>query len=122
VTERCEASATAVEGRWPTATAPRRDRVAASIRYSESLRFPTTATSPRVGTSASPAVNSCALESASVTVSTLQRAPPCQASRYTRLVPPPLAHTVSRQSRPERASPSHAALSGSRHTTPPASG
>src|SRR5438094_739059 len=44
-------------------------------------------------------------------------APPCHAKRYTRFVGPPLAHTVSRQSRPVRARPSHAAGSGTRHTT-----
>src|SRR5205823_278838 len=44
-------------------------------------------------------------------------APPCHANRYTRFVGPPLAHTVSRQSRPVRARPSHAAGSGTRHTT-----
>src|SRR3989449_354506 len=44
-------------------------------------------------------------------------APPCHAKRYTRFVGPPLAHTVSRQSRPVRARPSQAAGSGTRHTT-----
>src|SRR5438477_2210188 len=44
-------------------------------------------------------------------------APPCHAKRYTRFVGPPLAQTVSRQSRPVRARPSHAADSGTRHTT-----
>src|SRR5216110_1994505 len=44
-------------------------------------------------------------------------APPCHAKRYTRFVGPPLAHTVSRQSRPVRARPSHAAGNGTRHTT-----
>src|SRR5438132_70266 len=86
------------------------------------VRFPTTATRPREGTSASPAANSRALVSASVALSLVQPAPPSQISRYTRLVPPPLAHTVSRHSRPERARPSHAARSGWCHTTRPATG
>src|SRR3989442_2692397 len=44
-------------------------------------------------------------------------APPCHAKRYTRFVGPPLAHTVSRQSRPVRARPSQAAGSATRQTT-----
>src|SRR6266571_2671197 len=44
-------------------------------------------------------------------------APPCHAKRYTRFAGPPLAHTVSRQSRPVRARQSQAAGSGTRHTT-----
>ena len=34
--------------------------------------------------------------------------PPCHVRRYTRFVPAPLTHTVSRHSPPERARPSHA--------------
>ncbi len=47
--------------------------------------------------------------------------PPCHVRRYTRFVPAPLTHTVSRHSPPERARPSHA---GSRvcHTTAPFTG
>ena len=64
-----------------------------------------------------PAGNSFATESASATLSVAHAAPPCHTNRYTRFVAPPLAHTVSRQPPPARASPSHAAGSLVRHTT-----
>jgi len=64
-----------------------------------------------------PAAYSLAPESASATLSRSHVAPPCHVNRYTRFVAPPLAHTVSRQSRPVRASPSQAAGSDAPHTT-----
>src|SRR2546427_2703668 len=64
-----------------------------------------------------PAGNSFAPESASAALSVAHAAPPCHTNRYTRFVAPPLAHTVSRQPPPARASPSHAAGSLARHTT-----
>jgi len=68
-----------------------------------------------------PAGNRRAPGAASATLSSVHVMPPCHASRNTRLLPAPLTHTVSRQSPPERARPSHAG-SVFCHTTAPFTG
>ena len=73
--------------------------------------------SPRPGTTARPPTNSRVIESAS-TIESAVHADPLGTKRYTRLVTPPLAHSVS----PARANPSHAARSGTSQVTAADSG
>src|SRR5213592_1132000 len=79
--------------------------------------LPTAATRPRPGTTASPPTTRRVIESAS-TAESVVHAAPLGTRRYTRLVTPPLAHSVS----PARARPSQAARSGTSHVTAADSG